>query len=143
MMALDSGNPIYERYFLKKWKKSLSIKQSLFPHLELNQAQSFRRLTELNHYLIPKHTPFASVEDYFEAYRIGDNAAKHIQGATHIISSDNDPITQLQDLKKVRWPEHVRLVVTRGGAHCAFLDKLSFTSWVDRYITQLILETND
>src|SRR5690606_33850116 len=71
MEVLEKGSFIYRQYFVSKWKRSLRLKQRLFPDLydfkEVLAQKSLLRMTEL---LIEYFNEFPSVDAYLDGYAI-------------------------------------------------------------------------
>ena len=76
---MENGLPFYERYFLRKWTRSLRRKRDLFPqrHAIAEEQLSSRRLRDLTAWLVARHTDFVDVDAYFDGYRIAATAWRY------------------------------------------------------------------
>ncbi|WP_292136696.1 tRNA guanosine(34) transglycosylase Tgt, partial [Brevundimonas sp.] len=72
MDRIESGLPLYDWYFARKWRRSLQRKRSLFPQRhdfdDTVLALDIRALTD---WLVQRHTAFGTLEAYFDGYAIG------------------------------------------------------------------------
>jgi predicted alpha/beta-fold hydrolase len=57
-----------------------------------------------------------------------------LEAPTTIITSCDDPIIPAGALERLARPRSLRIVVTRFGGHCGFLDRLTGPTWVERRI---------
>lgn len=141
MQALNQGWFVYRQHFTARWKAALLGKLDYFPELgyedDINKLQS---LDDLNHYFIPRFTPYTELADYFDAYRITGDRLDALACSAHIIASEDDPIILSQDLDSL--PQHPLLKVerTQYGGHCGFVENWRFDCWIDQRILQLIEE---
>ncbi len=130
---------IYSRYFTRKWKRSLGIKESLYPHL-FNQRHwrdedSLEKLTEL---LIIDHTDYTSTDDYFNGYAITREVADAIRTPTTVITAWDDPVIPVEDVAIIDRTPMLDILVTRHGGHCGFVTGLNMRSWIEDHIIEEI-----
>ena len=139
MQAFPNIPFFYEKYFVKKWKKSLSKKLATFPeydyHAALKQAKS---LDDLNQYFIPRHTEFDSVAEYIRAYTLTPEIFNRIEDKTLIVAASDDPVIPIKQVREAPYNEHVTIEEHAYGSHCAFLDKLSLSSWIHKRAIRLL-----
>src|SRR5262249_23042768 len=65
MVALQNGIPGYERYFVRKWLRSLRRKQACWPDVyDFGPIARHRDLKLMTDELVRAHTDFPSLEDY-------------------------------------------------------------------------------
>ena len=68
-------NPIYQRYFLRKWRRVFAIKQSAFPHrYDFDGLLSLSTISAMTDRFVADFTEFGDTEDYFAAYDLKGNA---------------------------------------------------------------------
>jgi len=139
MYALNNGFWIYERYFFKRWRRSLEYKLKCYPDLgfadDLARAKS---VDDLNRLLIPRFTIYPTVEAYFAAYAlVGDRLSKMAMPA-YLIATEDDPIIPSDDLGRIDSCTHLKIEISPYGGHCGFIDNLAARSWVEGRILQIM-----
>ncbi|MFZ1391882.1 MAG: alpha/beta fold hydrolase [Dokdonella sp.] len=140
MDAIEQGPWFYEAYFLRKWRRSLVLKQRAFPQPALFSADDMRgNLRALTRALVLKHTGFKSVEDYFDGYSIAGDRLAAMRVPTTILTSADDPIIPVADFRQLTLPPCVELEIAPAGGHCGFIQGLSLTSWTEDYIAHRML----
>jgi hypothetical protein len=122
------------RYFLKKWRRSLSIKQRLYPDRydfsSLMNIDNIRAMTEL---LLADHSSYQSAKAYFKGYSVrnGDMAGIHVP--TTIITAKDDPIIPVEDFYKLENSSPaVRLSIQPYGGHNGFLEGWRLNGWYEQ-----------
>jgi uncharacterized protein len=131
--ALETGFRAYHGYFVRKWVRSLGLKQAAWPgqydFKDLRRAASVRRITAE---LVRRFTEFASLEDYLAGYAIvGARLARLAVPATLITALD-DPIIPARDLERLAPSAALRVIATRRGGHCGFFDRIGACTWAER-----------
>ena len=121
--AMERGLSFYERYFLRKWTRSLRRKRELFPEQHaIDEAQlRSRHLRDLTAWLVARHTEFADVEAYFDGYRISRDRMADLQVPADILTSADDPVIPVDDFHGWQLPASARVEIADHGGHCAFL----------------------
>ena len=129
----------YQKYFLRKWRRSLAIKQDHFPHLfedqDWEQEQSLAALTAQ---FVEKHTEFNHIDDYFAGYTITPNVIRKLKTQAQIITSWDDPVIPVKDLSTIDRLPQIKCITTAYGGHCGFVQGLSMRSWVEQHIVNEI-----
>jgi predicted alpha/beta-fold hydrolase len=139
MIALETGWWVYEKYFVRKWQKSLQKKIRLYPELGYkDNLLKLKTLREMNSYFIPNHTQFTKPEDYFNAYSIAGSVLETLSSPTHIIASQDDPIILAEDLVRLASNEHLHIETKQYGGHCGFVKNYQLESWLDERLLELI-----
>lgn len=135
MDAIEQAPWFYEAYFLRKWKRSLGLKQRAFPGEALFDEKDLRgNLREMTRSLVLRHTPFATLEEYFDGYSIAGERLSSMRVPTTMLTSVDDPIIPVADFRALSLPPCVELDIAPGGGHCGFIRDLSLTSWTEDYI---------
>ncbi len=131
------GSKLYNKYFLKKWKRSLHIKNELFPHLfddqKWQQENNLERLTQM---LIVAHTDYSSTDDYFNGYSITLDTIDAINCPTHVITAWDDPVIPFEDFSTIDRMPQIKLITTAHGGHCGFVQGWSMRSWIEDHIIE-------
>lgn len=141
MNTLENGFPLYHSYFVRKWTRSLAIKQSVWPdHYDFEELLRVRNLREMTRLLVASHTEFSSMDDYLAGYAItGDRLAK-LAAPAHVFVALDDPIIEAQDLPRLARAPGLSITTTAHGGHCGFIENLGDSSWADRRILQIVAE---
>ncbi len=131
--ALEHGFSPYHRYFVRKWLRSLALKQAAWPgeyeFEDLYRARSVRRITVE---LVRRFTGFASLEEYLSGYAVVGTRLAGLTVPSTIITALDDPIIPARDLERLARTAALRLIVTRRGGHCGFLDRIGACTWAER-----------
>jgi predicted alpha/beta-fold hydrolase len=137
MVAMEEGIRFYERYFERKWSRSLRIKQQAFPDLYGEETwYEIRGLRERTHYLATKHAGFESAEEYFEGYSIAEDRLAPLQVPSTILTSADDPVVPVHDFEELPENPCLELIVTRYGGHCGFLKNWKMESMAEDLIVE-------
>ncbi|MDA7746615.1 alpha/beta fold hydrolase [Psychromonas sp.] len=139
MDKLNAGFPVYERYFVKKWKRSLYKKLDHHQHFDYReQLNKLSTLDEMNEFFVLGYTDFKSTKDYFDAYSLLGDHLQQLAIPTTIIAASDDPMIpakQLQELYPSQW---LNIELQAKGGHCAFIKNWKLESWVSDRIVQLV-----
>jgi uncharacterized protein len=139
MDVLEQGPFVYHRYFISKWKRSLRLKQRLFPELydfaDIFAQRSIRTMTKI---MVERYSEFADVDAYLHGYAITGNALASLDVPSHVLLSLDDPLIPASDLQYLARNPHLDVKTVQHGGHCGFMDSFTSESWADRYIGALI-----
>ena len=135
LRALEGGFVGYPLYFVRKWWRSLLKKQAAWPaHYDFGELRRLRDLRSMTAELIRRFTQFRSLEEYLDGYSITGRRLAGLAVPTTIITSRDDPIIPAGGLERLAQPPSLRIVVTRFGGHCGFLDRFTGPTWVERRV---------
>lgn len=122
-------HPLIRRYFMKKWRRSLAIKQRLFPHLYdfggVMRCRTIRQATDL---ILERYSEFPSSKAYFDAYTLTGTRLKSLPVPATLLTSADDPIIPVQDFLELQLNPSTTLVIHRHGGHNGFLEGLGLRS---------------
>ena len=139
MAAIEQGWWVYEKYFVRKWKRSLKKKLALYPELNFaSQLNGMRRLRDFNDYFVPNHTPFNEPEDYFRAYALSPELLSTLSSPAHIIAAKDDPMIIAEDFLSLSGVDKLHIETPRFGGHCGFVKNWRLDSWVDERMLELV-----
>ena len=139
LAALENGWSLYERYFIRKWKRSLQIKARCFPRrYDLKEILRLDSLNAMTDVLVREHSEYADMESYLDGYAIVDNALADLQVRSHIILAADDPIIPAGDARRLAQSPQLSVNIVRHGGHCGFMDRLAAESWIDRTVVKLL-----
>jgi uncharacterized protein len=123
-------NLIYQRYFVRKWRKVWLEKQAAFPdHYDFKDALSLNTVSALTDYFVKYHSRFNSTAEYFDAYDLSGMALHGVNA--HILAAIDDPIIPADQYQTL--PGSLTLDLTPQGGHGAYLDSWDLSSWADQY----------
>jgi predicted alpha/beta-fold hydrolase len=140
MRAIEDAPWFYEAYFLRKWRRSLELKQRAFPDAALfDPGDMHGNLRELTRALVLRHTDFPTLDDYFDGYSIAGDRLATLAVPASVLTSMDDPIIPVADFRNLTLPPGVELDIAPGGGHCGFIRDLSLKSWTEDYIAERML----
>ena len=135
LRALETGFRAYALYFARKWWRSLRKKQTAWPaEYDLRDLRGLYDLRRLTAELIERYTDFPSLDAYLSGYALVGSRLASLDVPALIITALDDPIIPAGDLTRLARPPTLRIVATRRGGHCGFLERLTGPSWAERRI---------
>lgn len=139
MEALENGWWLYEKYFVRKWKRSLKRKLTFYPDLGYREKLlALDRLRAMNEYFVPHHTPFDTVDTYFYNYSLLNGALDTLNTPAHIIATRDDPIILAEDMARLPTLDTLSVEITPFGGHCGFVSNYRLDSWLDQRLIEVI-----
>jgi len=138
-LLIENSLFIYRHYFLKKWKRSLEIKQGLFPDVyDFTDILKMKTLMELTDGIIDRYSPFRDHREYFNTYTLRGDALADLSVPVSVIISRDDPFIPVKDFYELKRNENLHLSVQQYGGHCGFLDPFPFGCWFEREIDRIM-----
>jgi len=135
MHALDQGAAIYERYFIHKWRRSLTKKKAAFPHIyTFDDLENFSNLQAMTDFFVTGYTDYADLHTYLNGYAITHGRLDDIDVPTTLLLADDDPVIPIEGLRNMTLPEAVQLYRSPKGGHCGFLQGWRLRGWVDEFV---------
>lgn len=139
---LVDSNPLYRRYFLKKWSASLRKKEALYPHLyDFTDALKSKRVLGITEQIMPLYSKYPRIEDYFNAYRVDPHDLEKIPVPVDIIAARDDGVIPYRDVRKLTLAPGSRMIIHDHGGHNGFFQSLLGPTWYDEHIRDLVLPT--
>jgi len=118
-------HPVIRRYFIKKWRRSLALKQRLYPDLydfsEAIRSETIRKATDL---ILKDYSGFPSSRSYFQAYTLTGAVLKDMPLPATLLTAGDDPIIPVHDFYELQLNSSTRMVIHRCGGHNGFLEGL-------------------
>jgi uncharacterized protein len=137
--ALQRGMPGYERYFVRKWLRSLHKKQAAWPgSYDFRELARMRDLKRMTAELVRSHTDFETLDDYLNGYAITGARLAGLEVPASIMIALDDPLIPAAGLARLARPARLSLTVSRYGGHCGFFENLRSPSWMERRILALL-----
>ncbi len=137
--ALEGGLSVYESYFVRKWRRSLRIKQALFPEdFDLDAWFKLKTLRGQTDWLVEHYTEFPNLHEYLEGYSVAEDYLVGLETPTLIITAADDPIIPERDFHELPSEPALALDVLPRGGHCGFIENWRMDSWIEqRLINEL------
>jgi hypothetical protein len=131
------ANPWILWYFRKKWRRSLALKQRLFPdRYDFSDLAADLNLMQMTERLIPYHSPYPTARDYFNGYAVTASIWRRIKVPTTVITSADDPIIPVAHLLELPDNPAVQRLVQRWGGHNGFVNADLTTTWTDAWMAR-------
>ena len=138
--AMEEGFPLYRRYFLHKWTRSLKRKRALFPHLhDFDDAALKLGLREMTDWLIRREDEFDGVDAYFDGYRISEDRLAGLQVPADLLTAADDPVIPVDDFHRLQLPPHARVEIAEHGGHCGFLLDGRLHGYAEDWVTRRLM----
>lgn len=135
MRALEEGLWVYRRYFLRRWRRSLSAKAACFPELyDFGDLRRFRTLTATTEFFATRYAGFPDLDSYLNGYAITGEALAKLAVPAKVIAAADDPVIPIADLADLAASPALSIEVLAHGGHCAFIEDYRLRSWVDRAV---------
>jgi len=137
--SLEEGLVIYHLYFVRKWRKSLQLKQSLYPErYQLEEWFAMKGLREQTDWLVRNLTDYPDLESYLEGYSVAGDYLEGLSVPTRIITAADDPIIPVKDFYDLPSSSSLEIEVHERGGHCGFIENWRLDSWIEhRIISEL------
>lgn len=135
LAALERGLPLYRRYFVWKWTRSLRLKQAAWREAHdfgaVIRHADLRRMTAE---LVKGHTAYAHIDAYLEGYAITGARLAALAIPSVILIAEDDPIIPVADLARLAPSPLLTIVRTRYGGHTGFLSSWRGESWANAFV---------
>jgi len=120
----------FRNYFVRKWKRSLKIKQELFPHLySFEDLLEMETCEEMSHVILRRYTDFKDLTDYYSRYTLTDGWLDKITIPLTVIMSKDDPIISYKEIVATKMSPTVNLLLQNNGGHCGYIKNYKLESW--------------
>jgi predicted alpha/beta-fold hydrolase len=135
LTALQRGLPGYQRYFVRKWLRSLRKKQAAWPdNYDFSGLARLHDLRRMTAELVRGYTEFPTLDDYLNGYAITGGRLAPLEVPASIVISLDDPICPAGALARLARPAALSITVAPYGGHCGFFDQLTGPTWIERRI---------
>ncbi len=139
MEAIEKAPFVYERYFIRKWTRSLRRKQALFP-----QRYSFDSwlhkptLRSLTDQLVSEYTEYEHMDRYLDGYSVEGDRLSKMSVPTTILAAHDDPVVPIADFHELQLSDSTEVELTAHGGHCGYLLGPSMRSWAEERFLQQV-----
>jgi uncharacterized protein len=132
------NSPLILKYFLKKWRRSLSIKQTLYPEqYDFSGLLTIDNIREMTERLLARYSPYDGAQAYFKKYTLLNGYLRNIPIPTTIITAADDPIIPVEDFYGLHTSETTRLIIQPYGGHNGFLESWRLNGWYERVMADM------
>jgi predicted alpha/beta-fold hydrolase len=136
--AIDRHRLI-RKYFLKKWRRSLTRKQRLFPeHYDFGDILNLPTIREMTEKLLQRYSDYPDAAAYFKGYTIGGRDLEPLSIPTSIITSRDDPIIPVEDFYRLTVNRSLRLMIHPFGGHNGFISNWRGRAWYEKYMLDVV-----
>ncbi len=141
LTAMESGPKFYNSYYIRKWARSVRIKQRLFPDLydyeEWFELEGLRARTA---WFATRYYDFGSLEDYLDGYSVAGERLVGLDVPTLLLTSEDDPVIPATDARALPDIEALDVCITRYGGHCGYLKNWRLHSWAEDRLFDYVTE---
>jgi predicted alpha/beta-fold hydrolase len=121
------------KYFLKKWRRSLAVKQHLYPdRYDFSSLMNVDNIREMTERLLARYSDYDNAKAYFKDYTLLNNDLRDITLPTTIITAEDDPIIPVADFYDLHTSDATRLIVQPYGGHNGFLEGWRLNGWYEQ-----------
>jgi uncharacterized protein len=139
MRAMEQGMPLYQRYFVRKWSRSLQRKQQLWrPGLVRGDIYGYGDLRRMTEVLVADHTSFPHIQDYLDGYAITGDRLNGLKCPATLLAALDDPIIPASDLRLLARSPRLSIVTSEKGGHMGFMASPFATSWVNDFVVETL-----
>lgn len=137
LLRLDRGSPLYHRYFVIKWGRSLQKKQAAWPHhYDFGTVLRGGNLRKMTEELVSQYTEFPDLDSYLAGYAITGQRLATLTTPATILAASDDPIISAEDINRLSFAGPLRVKLTKTGGHCGYLASIGGPTWADRMIVE-------
>jgi predicted alpha/beta-fold hydrolase len=135
MIALDAGWSGYQSYFIRKWSRSLKLKQRAFPQLyQFNRLRDFKTLSAMTEHFVLSYTEYPDLHTYLRGYAITGDRLIDLRVPAVMLLAEDDPVIPFYGLQDMRPSDFLQVYRSEKGGHCGFISDMQLNSWVDGFI---------
>lgn len=140
LVAMEEGPQFYQKYYNRKWGRSLRKKQAHFPD-DYDYEAWFRldTMREKTRFFATRYYEFPTLESYFQGYSIADDYLASLHVPSVILTAADDPVIPVEDVHTLPDNPLLERVVTRHGGHCGYLKNWQLDSWAEDFIVERFL----
>ena len=132
-------HPLFRRYFLRKWRRSLQTKQSLFPEsYDFESALTHKTIRGITDALVSYLAPYNTTREYFLSYTLAGDDLAGVRVPVTLIAAQDDPVIPFEDFRSLVMPPGMTLLATRHGGHSGFVEGLDLDSWYQERIIDIL-----
>lgn len=133
LVALEQAPLIYHYYFVRKWRRSLRVKQALHPdRYAFDDWFRLASLRDQTDWLVRHQTDFQTLGEYLDGYSVAGDYLKGLDVATTIVTAADDPIIPVADFEALPKLSSLSVEIVPQGGHCGFIENWRMASWIEK-----------
>jgi predicted alpha/beta-fold hydrolase len=139
LARLDSGPGVYRRYLMRRWRRSLIRKSTLWPsRYDFHDMLQMSSLTQMADHFVRRYTSFPSLQHYLRGYTLLGDTLGGLDVSAWLVAATDDPIIPARDIECLPSLRTLRVTRTRFGGHCGYYDGKPGPSWLERRIERTL-----
>jgi predicted alpha/beta-fold hydrolase len=138
-IARLDDSPFYRRYFMRRWRRSLLLKNIAWPNrYDFSIILRASNLTEMADLFVRRYTDYYSLNQYLKSYSLVGDTLQSLEAQTWLIAATDDPILPVADVERLPALEKLQITRTQFGGHCGFVDGKAGPGWLERSIGRVL-----
>src|SRR5205823_7469257 len=138
LTALERGLPLYELYFVRKWRRSLRRKQAAWPgSYDFRAMERLRGLRRMTAEMVRCYSEFPTLEDYLNGYAITGGRLARLEVPSSLLTSLDDPIIPADGLERLARSPALSITVTRHGGSRQALEPVGGNDRSEEHTSEL------
>lgn len=140
LKGINQGPKLFKRYFLDKWKRTLSAKEAAWPgRFDFAKQRQIDCFVEITRTFVAEHTAYTSLDDYLAAYTLTPAQLMAAAAPVAILTAEDDSVCPPTDFAGLSVQGAViAYAATRHGGHCGFIHNWRLESWAEQQVCTLI-----
>ena len=140
-LAASDRYPFYRRHFLQRWRRSLELKQRAFPdRFDFAGVEALQTVRALCEHVIPRYTPFATLEEYLAGYTLRGDQLAQMRVPTTILTAADDPIVSIAGFRSLPRTAALSVEIQPRGGHCGYILGPTLRSWLEARIATILAD---
>jgi predicted alpha/beta-fold hydrolase len=132
-------NRLIRSYFLKKWKRSMQLKQAAFPEVyNFDHVMDMTDIMKMTEIIIPQYTDYPDAMTYFSDYALGPQDIKDCPVPITIIAAKDDPVVPMALCESLKLSAQSQLYMWKHGGHNGFFQSLTGPTGYDDVMSHII-----
>ena len=139
LQAIDEGPTLFRKYFLSRWKQTLSAKREAWPHYDFRAFDALNSFVDTTRHFVAEYTEYASYEDYLAQYTLTPEMLMQAPSPIAVISARDDTVIPIRDFQNLAARGSVIACdLTDQGGHCGFIRNWRLESWAEERALELL-----
>ncbi len=141
LRAMEAVPWFYERYYIRKWERSIRAKQAVFPdYCDYEAWYALGGLRERTRFFATRQYEFGSLEAYLDGYSVAGNRLAGLAVPSLALTAADDPVIPVHDFRELAPIANLEVHIAERGGHCGFLKNWNFESWSEDVIVDRFLQ---
>jgi uncharacterized protein len=133
---VDAHTPILA-YFMKKWRRSLVAKSSLYPdRYDFSRILALENIRDMTAAAIEDFGAHPSIDAYFGEYTIANGFWQRIRVPTTVVTAADDPIIPVEDVAALPPNPAVNRIIHDHGGHNGFIENIRLDAWHEGFMAE-------